>query len=165
MKSTAIVLCALCASASVFAQNYISGGVHGIGSGPVTRTKAGQLTASPAASSATPGDRVALDLNLSATQRARLRLVLDEQRVNVDRYIAEQLSAGKEPSAKAIQAIVARAQADTLAKLRTLLSARQWRRLQDSGGASTLTETGGGILIRIRPGDGYCDTTGKCVAL
>jgi parvulin-like peptidyl-prolyl isomerase len=165
MKSTVIVLCALCASASVFAQNYISGGEHGIGSGPVTRTKAGQLTASPAASPATRGDRVALDLGLNATQRARLRLVLDEQRVNVDRYIAEQLSAGKDPSAKAIQAIVARAQADTLAKLRTLLSAGQWRRLQDSGGASTLTETGEGILIRIRPGDGYCDTTGKCVAL
>src|ERR1700734_2377989 len=160
MKSTAIVLCALCASASVLAQNYISGGEHGVGSGPVTPTKAGQLTASPAASSATPGDRVALDLGLNATQRARLRLVLDEQRVDVDRYIAEQLSAGKEPSGKAIQAIVARSQADTLGKLRTLLSAGQWRRLQDSGGASTLTDTGEGILIRMRPGDGYCDATG-----
>jgi hypothetical protein len=98
-------------------------------------------------------------------QRAKLRLLLDDRRIDVDRYVLEQLTAGNEPSAAAIRAIVRQAQARTLEKLRTVLSAEQLRRLKVSGGASALTDTAAGILVRIGPADGYCDATGKCVAL
>jgi hypothetical protein len=165
MKTGVVIFAALCASGAALGQTLTSGGAYGTGAGPVRRNDNIEHSAPKAVRPGEPVDRLAAELGLDAGQRAQLKLLLDVQHTKIDRFIAQQLAAGKQPSVQLVQSLLAHAQAETLRKLTALLSAKQLQTLADLGGPSNLAGAPDRISMRISPADEYCDSTGKCVAL
>jgi hypothetical protein len=128
MKTAVLVLSILFASGATNAQT-TSGGAHGSGPGPVLR-QGNSSTTIPVQS----GSRLAALLELNETQRAQLQAILNEQQAKMAEFAREEKdSSGHTPSATEIQAEWNQLQAQSMDKLRAILTDAQMQKLKEIG--------------------------------
>lgn len=161
MKVSALILVSICTSGAALAQNITV--PHGGGAGTPLYLQAHVETPGPV-SAATAADRLASELGLDQSEAARLRVILDEQQLQLDEFIRDQEVSGKEPTAEAVMAIRQKLQDESLNKLRSVLTPQHLHRLTAIGGAKQLLTAPEGVLVRADSRAAYCDATGKCVA-
>ena len=128
MKTAVLMLSMLFASGVTNAQT-TSGGAHGSGPDPVLRQGNSNTIVR-----IQPGSQLAALLELNETQRAQLQAILDEQHAKMAEFAREEKdSSGHTPSATEMQAEWNQLQAQSMDKLRAILTDAQVQKLKEIG--------------------------------